>query len=294
MQLSSRTLEELRVIINGDGTPEYRSGPKLVSFFNALGFNDTYGQGFPSRWVYTDDRLQRINGTPELDKCIRQTFAVVNYIGRITELDALILRFNQYLAFDKWKVIRNNDEISFAKLDKVIIDSDEKDSTEIDEMQFLKTAFAVNLDLLGLDTNIKDIIRSRLDEAESCVKNDAPLASIFLIGSILEGVLLGVASSYPALFNKASCAPKDANSGKVRKFPEWTLNNFIDVASEIGILKQDVKKFSHALRDFRNYIHPYSQMVTNFYPDKHTALICLQVLKAAIFQICEYKQMGGK
>ncbi len=290
MKLSSRTLEELRKIINGDGTPEYRSGPKLVSFFNDLGFNDIYEQGFPSRWIYTDEKLQRINGTPELDKCIRQAFAVVNYIGRVSELDALIHLFNQYLAFDKWKVVRNNDEISFIKLDRVIIDSDEKSSSEIDEKNFLKITFDIDLNSLGLDASIKDIIENRLDEAELCVNNDAPLASIILIGSILEGILLGVASSYPALFNKANCAPKDSNNGKVRKFPEWTLNNYIDVASEIGILKQDVKKFSHVLRDFRNYIHPYSQMATNFYPDEHTALICLQVLKAAISQICEYKQ----
>lgn len=72
MKLSNRTLEKLRIIINGDDTASYRKGYQLVSFFNELGFQDVYGQGFPSRWVYTDDRLQKINGTPELDKCIRK------------------------------------------------------------------------------------------------------------------------------------------------------------------------------------------------------------------------------
>ena len=76
----------------------------------------------------------------------------------------------------------------------------------------------------------------------------------------------------------------------MRKFPDWTLNNFIDVAAEVEILKQDVKKFSHVVRDFRNYIHPYQQMASRFSPDKQTALICLQVLKAAIFQIGEYNK----
>ena len=74
MKLSNRTLEKLRIIINGDDTSSYRKGYQLVSFFNELGFQDVYGQGFPSRWVYTDDRLQKINGTPELDKCIRKAF----------------------------------------------------------------------------------------------------------------------------------------------------------------------------------------------------------------------------
>lgn len=55
---------------------------------------------------------------------------------------------------------------------------------------------------------------------------------------------------------------------------------FIDVAHGLGALKLDVKKFSHELRDFRNYIHPYQQLASKFTTDKHTAEICLQVLKA--------------
>ena len=51
---------------------------------------------------------------------------------------------------------------------------------------------------------------------------------------------------------------------------------------QLRALKLDVKKFSHELRDFRNYIHPYEQLASKFTPDKHTAEICLQVLKAAI------------
>ena len=100
MVLSERTLEELRKIINGDGTDDFRSGPQLVEFFNDLGFNDRYGQGFPSRWIYTDSKLKAINGTPELDKCIKKTFVVINFISRIDYLDSLIEGFNKYLAFD--------------------------------------------------------------------------------------------------------------------------------------------------------------------------------------------------
>jgi hypothetical protein len=43
-----------------------------------------------------------------------------------------------------------------------------------------------------------------------------------------------------------------------------------------------VKKYSHSLRDFRNYIHPYEQLSSRFDPDIKTAKISFQVLKAAI------------
>jgi hypothetical protein len=57
------------------------------------------------------------------------------------------------------------------------------------------------------------------------------------------------------------------------------------VACEIDILKPDVQKFSHGLRDFRNYIHPYEQMRSGFTPDEHTAKLCFQVLKAALASV---------
>ena len=101
----------------------------------------------------------------------------------------------------------------------------------------------------------------------------------------LEGVLLGLAQNSPAMYNQAKSAPKDNKTGKIRLFHEWTLSNLIDVSCEVGFLREDVKKFSHSLRDFRNYIHPFQQMSENFSPDENTAKICFQVLKAALFQI---------
>ena len=132
MILSEKTLEKLREIINGDGTPDKRSGSQLVIFFNRLGFNDKYGQGFPSRWYYTDEKLKKINGTPELDKCIKNAFSVADYLDRIDQLDAKIADFNRYLAFDKWKIVRDNEIITFKKCDKVIIEPTKKE-TDITE-----------------------------------------------------------------------------------------------------------------------------------------------------------------
>lgn len=288
MKLSAKTLEKLRKIINGDDTPDYRSGTKLVDFFNDLGFRDQYGQGFPSRWFYTDERLKIINGTPELEKCLKKAFAVTDYIGRVDQLDAKITDFNQYLAFDKWVLIRDNDLITFKRRDRVIVESSLR-IEETSEDAFLRQSFNVDVTQLGLDSSINDIITLRFKEAESCVKNDAPLSSVIMIGSILEGILFGIASAYPRLFNQTQSAPKN-EAGTVRRFQDWTLNNFIDAASEIGFLKQDVKKFSHVVRDFRNYIHPYSQMTSHFFPDKQTTFICLQVINAAVCEIGEYRK----
>ena len=280
MILSQKSLEILRDLIN-EGT-EYRKGPVLVRFFNELGFTDSYGQGFPSRGTYTLERLTQINGGPEIDKCIKMLFNPVNFIGRVPELDKHIGEFNQYLAFDKWQVVRNGTEITFKKQDKINIEP--ATTPVVTEDEFLKLEFKdVAIDKLGLDAPVLEVIKERIDEIRKSLEAKAPLAVIFLCGSTLEGILLGVATKNAQDFNRSGACPK--KDGKPKFFAEWTLSNLIDVAFEIGLIKQDIKKFSHSLRDFRNYIHPFQQVQEKFSPDIHTARISWQVLKAAIYQL---------
>lgn len=150
---------------------------------------------------------------------------------------------------------------------------------------FLNHEFAVpNVHKLPIEAQAIPIIESRLAEARIALGAKAYLSVIFLCGSVLEAVLLGAAQKEPARFNRATASPK-AKDGPVKQFQEWSLAQFIDVACEIGLLKPDVQKFSHGLRDFRNYIHPYMQMQSGFTPDEHTAKVCFQVLKAALASV---------
>jgi hypothetical protein len=150
---------------------------------------------------------------------------------------------------------------------------------------FLNHEFTIpNIQKLPIEASVVPIIESRLNEARTALGAGAYLSVIFLCGSVLEAVLLGVAQKDPARFNRATASPK-TNDGKVKHFPEWSLAQLIDVACEIDLLKPDVKKFSHGLRDFRNYIHPYEQMVSRFTPDEHTAKLCFHVLKAALASV---------
>lgn len=283
MILTPKSLEKLRLLINEE--TEYRSGPQLVQFFNTLGFNDSYGQGFPSRWMFTDEKLKAINGSSELDKCIKNVLSPANFIGKISKLDKHISDFNKYIAFDKWKVNRIGAEISFSKLQKIEIDEPQEPLTNEDG--FMKREFAdVSTAKLGLEGVISDVLEQRIKEIERCFLANAYLSVILIAGSTLEGILLGLAVKHPKHFNSSKASPKDS-SGKVKSFQDWSLNSFIDVARDIGLIQHDTHKFSHSLRDFRNYIHPFEQLSSGFTPREHTAKICLQVLKAAIQEFCE-------
>ena len=149
---------------------------------------------------------------------------------------------------------------------------------------FLSKEFQLpNVQKLPVEFAVSAIIQDRLREARACLSIGAYLSVIFQCGSVLEAVLLGAAQKEPEKFNRSVVSPK--RDGKTKPFQEWSLAEFINVAHDIGVLKPDVQKFSHGLRDFRNYIHPYQQMDSGFAPDEHTANVCLQVLKAALADV---------
>jgi hypothetical protein len=142
----------------------------------------------------------------------------------------------------------------------------------------------VCFDRLSLEPAFFAVMEHRWEEAKKCFQAGADLSVILLLGSLLEGILLGVAKANQREFNQATAAPKD-DVGKVLPFWRWNLAALIDVAYGIGLLKLDVKKFSHGLREFRNYIHPYEQQASGFTPNQDTARICLQVFRAAVNQL---------
>lgn len=155
------------------------------------------------------------------------------------------------------------------------------DQDSISADKFLSLEFKIpSIEKLPIDFVYSEIIQSRVAEAQSCMKAGAYLSVVLLCGSVLEAVLLGAAQREPEKFNRSKASPKNGN--KVKPFTEWKLSEFIDVAHNISLLKLDVQKFSHGLRDFRNYIHPYEQLASGFSPDEHTANVCFQVLKAAL------------
>lgn len=157
-----------------------------------------------------------------------------------------------------------------------------KISNEKTEKEFLDTDYSsININKLNLDAGFELVIKQRLHEINHTISN-APLAAIFLCGSTLEGILLDVAGKNPKSFNQAVAAAKNKNTGIVLQFHDWSLAQLIDVAYEVGLISLDIKKYGHALRDFRNYIHPRQQLAQKFNPDKHTAKISWQVLQATI------------
>ncbi len=147
------------------------------------------------------------------------------------------------------------------------------------EQRLLQLVFRPEIfDRLPGDQAIRDALVGRMKEAQRCIEVESYLAAVILCGSVLEGMCLGYGSSNPEKANRGFTA----QYGKPpKKLYEWTLAEWITVLCRLGELSQNVAKFSHGLREFRNYVHPAEQLANNFVPDARTARIGFQVVVAA-------------
>lgn len=122
MKVSHPTIEYLTGIITGDSKKsEYRSGPQLVDFFNSLGENDIYGQGFPSRSSYAQSKLEKFNNTEKMQKAIEYCFYPLHFVEDPEKGESLLDEVNQYLKYDDLKLVRTSKSVMLMSLDNDIL-----------------------------------------------------------------------------------------------------------------------------------------------------------------------------
>ncbi len=287
--LDEAVLDSLADFICGDKAdkyPVYRSSSYLTRFFQNLGINAAHDGSTRKWWVLSILNAIQSN---DLEKVILRLVDLREYKGDKSLLKMAVQSMNDILAMDNFSIGFNGVQPKLERAEQISFDKDEFTKTTVapdEESAFLGKQFSDDIKIadLGFDSVITQLLQERIDEIQASPKHKTPLATIFLLGSTLEGILLAAALKDQPNFTKASAAPKD-KTGKVFKIYDWKLQSLIDVACEVKLLCMDVKKFSHVLRDFRNYIHPYAQMSHDFHPDQRTVDICWQVFKAAFEQL---------
>lgn len=82
-----------------------------------------------------------------------------------------------------------------------------------------------------------------------------------MVGGLLEGLLLARINreSNKAPIFTAAAAPKDRQNNPL-SLRDWTLQDYIGVAHELGWITVAAKDVGVVLRDYRNYIHPQKEL----------------------------------
>jgi len=111
------------------------------------------------------------------------------------------------------------------------------------------------------DSKMLAILERRWTETLACQRVGADLAATVMLGGLLEALFLARINRLTNLAPvfTATAAPKD-KSGKPKPLKEWGLKDYLDVAKELGWIRQSAKDVGQVLRDYRNYIHPEKEL----------------------------------
>lgn len=283
--MDESTLDKISSFIcgNEESHPVYRSSSKLTGFFERAGLPQFIHDGSTrQRWVL--DCLKECN-REQLAIVLKRLVSPREYSGNREVIKSALIQINEILYVEGFKLKLIGME---PKFETITVDFSE----DGESVESLKPLPPPNFLALGLESGVGEILKNRWEEAQRCVDAEAYLSATIIMGSMLEGLLLGVCQRNPAIANQCASAPKDSKTGKVKNFANWSLSEMIDVAHQVGWLGLDVKKFSHSLRDFRNLIHPYEQMVTRMNPDSDTCGISWLVVQAAINDLASELKNG--
>jgi hypothetical protein len=298
-QLDDQTLEAIAELICGGGPDysapgPYRTASEIHRFFQRVGIKEQ-SQSSTRKW-FTLEILQACNNDAtgkfvpgRIERVLLRLANPIEYQGQQETTNEVIEHLNRILLPEGFRVILQGVTPSLEQCSAGLQPSVPKTKpTLLSPPDFTKLANDQSLDI---------ILHSRWNEAQLCAQHGAYLSSVVMMGSILEATLLSIVSKYPEVANRSPSSPKDPKTGKPKQFGDWGLSSLIDVAHECGWLQGDVKRYSHALRESRNLVHPWYQRMLNEHPDEDTCNICWQVVSAAmndLMQMTSEKQVQGK
>lgn len=271
--MDGQTLDSLADMICGDGKsyPVYRTGSDLTRFFQRVGFSNFRHDGSTRKW-WTLDVLNQLSEN-NLKAVILRLADPCEYRGNQQQVTQAITRLNELLMVEGLRIELDGVKPKLKLIKPQFVEQvEEPDLKPLPPPDFLR---------LTLEPGLGEILADRWEEAKRCFNAEAYVASMIIMGSMLEGMLLAVLQRFPSEGNKCKAAPINPNTCKVKYFADWSLSDMINVAHEANWIDLDVKKFSHSLREFRNLIHPYQQMVIKTSPDKDTCEISWLVVQAA-------------
>lgn len=219
------------------------------------------------------ESLQAMNGTQHLEAVLLRLASPKEYRGDASVTREVVDHLNQVLQVEGLEV---------ALLGVVPLIRERKASTAAPKPRETPMEASPDFHKLVQGDSLAGVLSFRWQEAQKCSQAGAYLSAVVMMGSILEGALLHKVEKNLEASNRAKSSPKDNRTGKPRPIHEWGLSALIDVAHEVGWLQGDVKRFSHALRESRNLVHPYVQRLSSDTPDGDTCSICWQVVRAAV------------
>jgi len=266
-QIDENTLERVADLVCDTDGPNHRQAWELPRFLRKAGWAGVpeYDESGRRRWVLAQ-LLSRRSDQAAIEQVLCRLADPLEY-DEPRQAQRVAQELNRFLALEGLKVTYAGGRPHVVALPAAMIAPDAPAPVHLQR----------ELGSFIQDPRLAAILRQRLDEVHTCREHGACLATIILLGSILEGALLDVATRFVEAAMRSSRAPADG-----RKVNRWSLSELIDVGHERGWIQSDVQRFSHVLRDYRNFVHPREQQKRDEFPDQDTVSVCWDVVIAAL------------
>lgn len=229
--LSPPTVKALANAISGNlaNIGIYRSGPMLVEFFNCLGWNDSYGSGFPTRYYYVLEKLEEISGdsAPALfTDVFKQLLDPRNYIESEDKLDRMVEYLNKYLKYDGYEIQKVGEYYDIRRISVSSLPA---------------KSFAEILDKLSLP-RVEDDFAKALREAEND-PSGALTSACATLESLAKAILDELKKPYPkdqsihslikAVARELDLAPEQHAESEIKR----VLGSLMGAAAGIGAIR---------------------------------------------------------
>lgn len=124
------------------------------------------------------------------------------------------------------------------------------------------------------DPSLRKIVERDYVEIQRAFVAECWKACVVLAGGAIEAMLVNVLTQDRAAATNASKTPKRDSSDPTR----WGLSDLIAVAIELRKITAGAEKLSHSVREFRNLIHPTSELRSSLVAGQEEARIAIEVL----------------
>ena len=140
---------------------------------------------------------------------------------------------------------------------------------------------------LAGNPQMRDVLTRRWNECAKCVKADAHLAAIVMMGGLLEALFVARANKMPdkIVLTSAANAPKDKVTGKATNYQDWMLDSYIKVGFELKWITESAKDVADKLKEYRNFIHPAKELRYGVILGLNDSSMFWQVTKALARQL---------
>jgi hypothetical protein len=260
LDFDDSTLDEIARLICGDDGPLYRQGWELFEFFRRARIGGLREYDGSARRIWALSILG--DASKEKDNAERAVLRLADPREYPEENEAFIKtleRLNKILRLEGLRI-----EYDRGRPQLIECDPEIPIGRTVPQVQ-LKVRMA---DVVS-DPALAAVAQERLDEARLCHANQAYMATIVMLGSLLEGILVGAVSE------RLTQPPP-------RPLDQIGLQDLINLAHREGWIQIDVQKGSDLIRTYRNLVHPRAQLRMKHTPDADTVDMCWPIVHATL------------